>query len=64
MMDEPQTFPTLRSWKRMSGRQQDALLDRLEARRRWERLRYRAAVVALFLAAAAAVAGIALTMLR
>ncbi len=47
MRDEPQTFPTLRSWKRMSGRQQDALLDRLEDRRRWERIRYRAAVIAL-----------------
>ena len=47
MIDEPQTFPTLRSWRRMSERQQDALLDRLESRRRWDRIRFRAAVIAL-----------------
>ena len=59
MREEPQTFPTLRSWKRMSGRQQDALLDGLERRRRWERIRYRAAVIALS-ALGIAAAGMAL----
>jgi hypothetical protein len=56
MRDDAQTFPTLRSWKRMSGRQQDALLDRLEERRRWERIRFRAAVIALCALGIAAVA--------
>jgi len=47
MMHEPQTFPTLRSWRRMSEREQDAMLDRLESRRRWDRIRFRAAAVIL-----------------
>lgn len=61
MIDEPQTFPTLRSWRRMSGRGQDALLDKLEARRRWHRIRFRAAVIALS-ALGIAAAGIALAL--
>jgi hypothetical protein len=31
----------------MSERQQDALIDKLEARRRWHRVRFHAAVIAL-----------------
>lgn len=61
MMHEPQTFPTLRSWRRMSERQQDALLDKLEARRRWDRVRFRAVVIALSVLGIAA-AGMALVV--
>lgn len=34
MRNEPHTFPTIRSWQRMSERQQDALLDRIETKQR------------------------------
>ena len=59
MMQEPQTFPTLRSWRRMSESEQDAMLDRIEARRRWGRMWFRAAVIGLSVLGLAA-AGIAL----
>jgi hypothetical protein len=35
MQPEPRTFPTLRRWQQMSESEQDALLDRIETRRRW-----------------------------
>ncbi len=47
MREEPHTFPTLRSWQRMSESQQDAMLDRVEARRRWRAIRQRVAIAAL-----------------
>ncbi|MEI9901961.1 MAG: hypothetical protein WDN31_19695 [Hyphomicrobium sp.] len=46
MREEPHTFPTLRSWQRMSESQQDAMLDRVEARRRWRAIRQRVAIAA------------------
>jgi hypothetical protein len=57
------SFPTFDDWKRMSERDQDALLDRLEARkhRRWLTGRV------LMVAGAAAVvlmAGVAVLILR
>jgi hypothetical protein len=36
MEQDPQTFPTLRRWQGMSEHEQDALLDKIEARRRWQ----------------------------
>jgi hypothetical protein len=45
----------------MSERQQDALLDKLEARRRWDRVRFRAVVIALSVLGIAA-AGMALVV--
>jgi hypothetical protein len=38
------TFPTLRSWKGMSESEQDALLDKIEQRRRWRVIKFRAIV--------------------
>jgi hypothetical protein len=62
MMHEPRTFPTFRTWQRMSEREQDALLDRIESRRRWGLLGSRV-LVALACAAAIA-AGSALMFVR
>jgi hypothetical protein len=61
MEQEPQTFPTLRSWRRMSERQQDALLDRIESRQRWRILRSRMLVALLCAATLAVVAALLVT---
>ena len=47
MEEVSRTFPTLRRWRRMSEREQDALLDKIAARRRWRAVRTRAAVALL-----------------
>lgn len=41
MDDVTPTFPTVRRWRRMSESDQDALLDKIEARRRWRTIRAR-----------------------
>jgi hypothetical protein len=53
-----QTFPTLRRWRGMSESEQDALLNKIEARRRWRVIRSRALVAVSCVGAVAA--GIAL----
>ena len=59
MDDISPTFPTLRSWQRMSESDQDALLDNIESRRRWRSVRVRALILAACVAAGIA-AGIVL----
>jgi hypothetical protein len=54
------TFPTLRRWRAMSEREQDALLDRIERGRRWRALRLRGAVALLCVLAAALAAALIL----
>jgi hypothetical protein len=58
MEQVPQTFPTLRRWRGMSESEQDALLNKIEARRRWRAIRSRALVAILCVGAVAV--GIAL----
>jgi hypothetical protein len=53
MEKDPQTFPTLRSWRGMSESEQDALLDRIETSRRWRVIRSRALIATLCVAALA-----------
>ncbi|HWE16593.1 MAG TPA: hypothetical protein VG758_05330 [Hyphomicrobiaceae bacterium] len=48
-------FPAFEDWKRMSEREQDALLDRLEAKRRRRPMALRLAIGLGCIAAAAAV---------
>ncbi len=62
MIQPEHTFPTLRRWRAMSEREQDALLDRIEAGRRWRTLRFRGAVALLCTLAAAT--GAALILAR
>lgn len=52
------TFPTLRRWRGMSESEQDALLDKIEARRRWRVIRSR--VLVAILCAGAVAVGISL----
>jgi hypothetical protein len=58
MEEVSRTFPTLRRWRGMSESEQDALLDKIESRRRWRVVRLRA--LAAMLCAAAVAAGTAL----
>jgi hypothetical protein len=53
MEPEPTTFPTLRRWQRMSESEQDALLDKIETRRRRRAFGVRGLAVILCLAAMA-----------
>lgn len=55
MEQEAQTFPTLRRWRGMSEREQDAFLDRVEARRRWRNIAVRGVLVLAGLVALASV---------
>lgn len=48
------TFPTLRRWRGMSESEQDALLNKIEARRRWRVIRSRAILAILCVGAVAA----------
>jgi hypothetical protein len=48
------TFPTLRRWRGMSESEQDALLDKIEKRRRSRVIKFRA-IVALLCAVAVAI---------
>jgi hypothetical protein len=57
MRHEPHTFPTIRSWQRMSERQQDALLDKIETKQRRRSLTSK---TLMFTVAAAIVVGLAL----
>jgi hypothetical protein len=57
------SFPAFEDWKRMSERQQDALLDRLEAAKRRRSLGTRL-LMGLGCAAAALAAGFVLLALR
>ena len=56
------TFPTLRRWRRMSESEQDALLDKIESRRRWRAFALRAAIA--FVCTLAAIIGVALVLAR
>lgn len=56
------TFPTLRRWRAMSEREQDALLDKIERRRRVRAIATRAAIA--LLCALAAALGAALVLAR
>lgn len=56
------TFPTLRRWRGMSEGEQDALLDKIESRRRWRAFAVRAAIA--FAGTLAAIIGIALVVAR
>ena len=47
------TFPTLRRWRNMSEREQDALLDKIELRRRCHGIRLHGTVALLFVVAVA-----------
>jgi hypothetical protein len=60
MEQDSQTFPTFRTWRGMSESEQDALLDRIEASRRWRAIRSRAVVAGL--CAAIAITGVALVL--
>jgi hypothetical protein len=53
MEEVSKTFPTLRRWRAMSENEQDALLDRIELRRRWRAVRARVMVAILCVAAVA-----------
>jgi hypothetical protein len=55
MNQAERTFPTLRRWRRMSESEQDALLDKVERRRRW-RVIFRSIVAVLCVLALAIVA--------
>jgi len=62
MEEASRTFPTLRKWRGMSEREQDALLDKIESRRRWRIIKSRG--IAIFLCAIAAAIGTALVLAR
>ena len=62
MEQAERTFPTLRRWRNMSKSEQDALLDKIERRRRWRAFAVRAAVA--FACTLAAVIGTALILVR
>jgi hypothetical protein len=64
MPEDMTTFPTLRSWRRMSEREQDVLLDRIESRRRRRSLMARIVPALLAVAAAAAVVVALLALAR
>ena len=51
------TFPTLRRWRGMSESEQDALLDKIERRRRWGVI-FRGIIAALCVLALAIVAAL------
>jgi hypothetical protein len=53
MEQAERTFPTLRRWRNMSERAQDALLDKIERRRRWRGIRFRGTVALLCVLAVA-----------
>ncbi len=53
MRNEPHTFPTIRSWQRMSERQQDALLDKIETKQRRRSMAPRLLIGALLAVAVA-----------
>jgi|JRHI01.1.fsa_nt_gi hypothetical protein len=57
MEQAERTFPTLRRWRRMSESEQDALLDKIERRRRW-RVIFRGVVAVLCVLALAIVAAL------
>jgi hypothetical protein len=57
------TFPTLRRWRGMSESEQDALLDKIEKRRRWRVIAVRAAIAFVGTIAAVAVIGFAAALL-
>jgi hypothetical protein len=57
MEQAERTFPTLRRWHRMSECEQDALLDKIERRRRW-RVVFRGIVAVLCVVALAIVAAL------
>jgi len=56
------TFPTLRRWRGMSESEQDALLDKIESRRRWRAFAVRAAIA--FAGTLAAIVVFALVLAR
>jgi hypothetical protein len=56
MRQDPQTFPPIRTWQRMSEREQNALLDRIEAHRRRRSISWQVLVGALGAAAIIVVA--------
>ena len=62
MEQAERTFPTLRRWRRMSESEQDALLDKIESRRRWRAFAVRAAIA--FVCTVAAIIGVALVLAR
>ena len=53
------TFPTLRRWRAMSESEQDALLDKIESRRRWRGIGRRTAIALICVLAAVAVITVA-----
>jgi hypothetical protein len=57
------TFPTLRRWRGMSERDQDALLDKIEKRRRWRTFAIRAAIALVCTVAAIAAIGLAAALI-
>jgi hypothetical protein len=57
MEQVPRTFPTLRRWQGMSESEQDALLDKIERRRRW-RVIFRGVVAVLCVLAVAIAAAL------
>ena len=57
------TFPTLRRWRAMSEGEQDALLDKIETRRRWRAFATRAAIAFVGTVAALAVIALAAALL-
>jgi hypothetical protein len=61
MEQAERTFPTLRRWNTMSESEQDALLDKIERKRRW-RVIFRGIVAALCVLALAI--GAALVLAR
>lgn len=62
MDDISPTFPTIRRWRRMSESEQDALLDKIESRRRWHGMKGRA--LAAIAGACALAAGVAYLIVR
>ncbi|HUJ38753.1 MAG TPA: hypothetical protein VLW88_13885 [Hyphomicrobium sp.] len=62
MNQASRTFPTLRRWRAMSEREQDALLDKIERGRRWRIIRFRGTIALLCVLAAAV--GAALILAR
>jgi CHASE3 domain sensor protein len=63
-MTQPEhTFPTLRRWRAMSEREQDALLDKIETRRRWRGFATRAAIALVGTAAAVTIIALAAALL-
>jgi hypothetical protein len=53
MEQASRTFPTLRRWRGMSESEQDVLLDKIERRRRWRVIRFRAIVATVCIVAVA-----------